>query len=307
MQIEQQSIFYMKKITERKRDPICLSTNKAYSSYLKNWIIPRIGRVEIETFDNRVMRQFVEELALKNLSPSTIAGITNCAKDIIKSCQDENGNVLYPRVWNSDFIDAPIIEPNLQKAPIVDRQGLQEAIRRAPDEYKALYTLLAGTGLRISEGLALKSGKDNQINSFHIPEQRKLVIRDQFKHGRLQSPKTSAGVREIDLAPELNQLLLDESPLLGGFYFRNKSGGPANHATLYDLNEKIRIPGFHSLRRFRISHLRSTGCPEDIIKFWIGHSMNRDITDRYSKLASNIELRKQWAEKAGLGFSYERI
>jgi hypothetical protein len=43
--------------------------------------------------------------------------------------------------------------------------------------------------------------------------------------------------------------------------------------------------------------------PEDILRFWIGHA-DKSLTDRYSKMKPRIESRKEWAEKAGAGFSY---
>ena len=321
MNIQQQSELYVKNITNRRREPVKRTTLNVYQSYLRTWIIPYLGHVELAEFDNRVMKQFVQNLAndqkekdsdeddkksditrKRGLSAASIAGILNCVKDIIKSCQDENGNVLYPKVWNSDFIDAPLLDPKLQKAPIMTRNALQEAISRTPYEYRGLYTLLAGTGLRISEALAVMSGPDDGVNSFYLPESSKVIVRKQFKMSALMSPKTKAGIREIDISPELNAALCNETPLFGGFLYRNENGGPARLQTLYDINEKIGVPGFHSLRRFRVTHLRSQNCPEDILKYWVGHSNNTDITDRYSKLNQYVELRKEWAGKAGLGF-----
>lgn len=300
--IQQQSVMYIKGIAERRRDPVSLSTKKTYDSFLKTWILPRLGEVKLAEFDNRVMREFVEELVKKGLSASSIAGITNCVKDVIKSCQDQNGNVIYLKTWNADFIDAPQIDPGVQKAPTIGSSQLLEAIRRCPDQYRSLYTLLAGSGLRISEALALKCGLDDGVNSFYLPENSKVIVRKQIKFGQFQAPKTRAGVREVDLAPELNAILCNETPLLGGFLYRSETGGPARIQTLYDVNDKIGVPGFHSLRRFRVTHLRSESCPEDILKFWIGHSTNQDITDRYSKLGQYVQLRKEWSRKVGLGF-----
>jgi hypothetical protein len=65
--------------------------------------------------------------------------------------------------------------------------------------------------------------------------------------------------------------------------------------------EKRGIAGFHSFRRYRITHLRELGVPEDITRYWAGHE-GRGITDRYSQLALKSELRKDWAVRAGLGF-----
>lgn len=59
--------------------------------------------------------------------------------------------------------------------------------------------------------------------------------------------------------------------------------------------------GFHAFRRFRTTHLRAEGVPEDSVQVWLGHK-EKTITDRYSKMKERLELRKEWAEKAGLGF-----
>jgi integrase len=59
--------------------------------------------------------------------------------------------------------------------------------------------------------------------------------------------------------------------------------------------------GFHSFRRFRVTHLRSLAIPEDILTFWMGHA-DKTITDRYSQMKQRIDLRKEQAEKVGLGF-----
>jgi hypothetical protein len=53
---------------------------------------------------------------------------------------------------------------------------------------------------------------------------------------------------------------------------------------------------------FRVTHLRDQGTPEDILRFWIGHA-DQSVTDRYSKMSKRIQSRKEWTEKAGLGFN----
>jgi len=44
--------------------------------------------------------------------------------------------------------------------------------------------------------------------------------------------------------------------------------------------------------------------PGDLIQFWLGHA-KQTVTDVYSKLDEDVEFRKEWAEKAGLGFKIE--
>ena len=52
---------------------------------------------------------------------------------------------------------------------------------------------------------------------------------------------------------------------------------------------------------FVFAVLRKVGVPEDLIKLWLGHSQN--VIDLYAaQLRYDESYRRQWCEKAGLGF-----
>lgn len=59
--------------------------------------------------------------------------------------------------------------------------------------------------------------------------------------------------------------------------------------------------GFHSFRRFRVTHLRKNRVPEDILRFWIGHA-DKNVTDGYSKVKEDVAFRQLCAANVGLGF-----
>ena len=54
--------------------------------------------------------------------------------------------------------------------------------------------------------------------------------------------------------------------------------------TLHPILENFNEPkcGCHAFRRFRITHLRKNGVPEELIHFWAGH-VGKSVTDDYSK------------------------
>ena len=61
--------------------------------------------------------------------------------------------------------------------------------------------------------------------------------------------------------------------------------------------------GLHALRRFRTETLRMARVPEDLTTQWLGHS-KITVTDFYaSGLKKKDDWRREWCEKAGLGFS----
>jgi hypothetical protein len=295
MNIQTQSVAFINALESRRRKPPKPGTLQRYQSYLRTWIVPLCGAEDLANFDNGAMKKFVSSIA-GELKPASVMGIVNCLKGVIASATDKNGNELYPRTWNADFIDLPEVIPSEQAAPTITQEALQEAISRSQGQFKPLYITLAGTGLRISECLALRAGLDDSKGSFWLPEQGKLVIRDQVQDGLSAAPKTTAGTREVDIIPEISDTLRAISSPAGNIFNMKRDN-------TYRTLKADGVPGHHSLRRFRTTRLREVGTPEDILKFWIGHSANRDITDRYSKLAQNTVLRKEWAQKAGLGFS----
>jgi integrase len=64
---------------------------------------------------------------------------------------------------------------------------------------------------------------------------------------------------------------------------------------------KVEKMGFHAMRRFRATCLRNQRAPEDFIRFWLGHAKS-SMTDGYSKLADDVEYRREVVEKVGVGF-----
>lgn len=296
--MQEQAELFLTGLETRRRSPVKIKTLLAYKSYLRTWVNPLLGGQDIQNFENGAMRKFVQKLINEELSTSTIISLTNLVKSIIGSALDLNGNQLYPRKWNNSFIDLPLLDQREQKAPILTRLELETVLGRAQGRFKPLYTLLAGTGLRIGESLALQTGPDDGRGSFWLPEEKKLIIRGQMQLGTYISPKSKAGIREVDLCTDVNASLVG---LTDRKYLFGEGRKSLPMSTAYEGAKKDGVPGYHSLRRYRVTHLRGQAIPEDILKFWIGHSSS-DISSRYSKLAQNVKLRQEWAEKAGLGF-----
>jgi len=59
--------------------------------------------------------------------------------------------------------------------------------------------------------------------------------------------------------------------------------------------------GFNIFRRYRMTHLEKSDCPEALKHFWSGHAP-KHVSERYVKLLTDRDFRLNWAEKIGLGF-----
>lgn len=67
-------------------------------------------------------------------------------------------------------------------------------------------------------------------------------------------------------------------------------------------NPELEKGGFNIFRRFRITHIKTSECPDFLQHFWSGHASTH-VSERYTKLLKDREFRLQWAEKIGTGFT----
>ena len=85
--------------------------------------------------------------------------------------------------------------------------------------------------------------------------------------------------------------------------FQNSVGNHARVETLYDQLEALGLDtGFHAFRRFRATHLEASGMPRALTSYYLGHGSS-SITDRYIKIGNNLQIRKEWTLRAGIGFN----
>jgi hypothetical protein len=121
--------------------------------------------------------------------------------------------------------------------------------------------------------------------------------------------KTQNGERDIDLCTSLAKALREFIGVRkSGLVFQTSTGSQLLQAnTLQDslhpiLKELEHIKGgFNIFRRFRITLLGKSDCPDALKHFWSGHA-HRHVSERYTKLLREREFRLNWAEKIGLGF-----
>lgn len=302
--VTEQSEIAMKLWATSRRNNLSASTLRSYRSYLDCWIVPKLGTFDIGTVKNGEMKMLVDALVEENRSAATISGVTTCLKKLVGSVIDSNGNRLYPVDWNAAFIDAPAVDPSKQYAPTIGPTELSAALRAADGYWRTLFALQAGTGLRISEVRALRKGPDTGSGSCWDPETALIHVRDQISAEQtVITPKTTASTRVVNVYPKLNAWvaarLADKKP--GEFLFLTRNGGFLQPKTINTKVHACGIPGTHSLRRFRVTHLDQVGVQRRVVDYWTGHT-GENITDRYSHPEKVAEWLVKTCERAGLGF-----
>jgi len=305
----QQAEWWIKHIQSRKRRPIALATTAGYRSYLKNWLNPLLGDATLASVDNRIAKDLIVRLAEARLAPKTIVEIVGVLKAVIASAINSDGKQMFPREWNHEYIDLPVVDPKKQHRPTLAPKQVTDVIPRSKGRYQALYALLAGTGLRIGEALAIKLDEYSEDHTTISSDCKTIHVRKSIWNGKEQKPKTENAIRSVDvpatLATFLKWFVGDRS---SGFLFQTDTGLPLGQSNiLRDSLHNFGVEGFHCFRRFRTSHFRENRIPWDLEKFWIGHA-SKDITDKYAEqLKDDMEYRREWAERVGLGFVVPRV
>ena len=299
----EQAIQWIEHIQTRKRRPVKHQTAYNYQHLLDRWILPCLGDVPLGDVNNSTVKPLVLAMDEKHMAPESIQHVVKVVKLVVASYVDEDGESVFKRNWNHEFMDVPVIDKRSQRRPTFTGEEVSRIISVSEGRYKVLFALLAGSGPRIAEVLGLEIGK-------HVsPDCLTLTVgQSVWRHGEIQTPKTANGFREIDLAPPLAQML---GGFVGdckdGFLFATASGRPlsqrnalrALHSVLKLLGIEKR--GFHAFRRFRQTHLRKNRAPEDLIRFWLGWA-NKSVPDHYCRLSEDVAFRKKVAESMGLGF-----
>src|ERR1700677_2468515 len=107
---------FMTNLINRKRRPIKPATRVVWESCIRVHLTPALGTLPLSEVGNLAMKDLVAKLSTTKLSAKSITNYVQIAKMIVGSAINENGEPLYARKWNSDFIDLP--EVRKQNTPI---------------------------------------------------------------------------------------------------------------------------------------------------------------------------------------------
>jgi integrase len=299
----EQAVWWIEHIQTRKRRPAKHQTAYNYKHLLDRWILPCFADVPLGDVNNSTVKPLVLTMEEKRMAAESIHHVVKVVKLVVASYVDEDGESVFKRNWNHEFMDIPVIDRRSQRRPTFTGEEVSRISSVSEGRYKVLFALLAGSGSRIAEALGLEVGKHVSADCSTL-----TVGQSVWRHGETQAPKTVNGFREIDLGPSLAQMLCDfVGDRRGGFLFATDSGRPlgqrnalrALHSVLKLLGIEKR--GFHAFRRFRQTHLRKNRAPEDLIRFWLGWAC-KSVPDHYCRLSEDVVFGKKIAESMGLGF-----
>jgi integrase len=189
----QQSEWWIASLPARKRRPVKPATISGWQDALNAWLLPHIGDKLLADVSNKTLRELVEKMSAALLSAKTIVNYVQVAKLVVASAVDDEGERIYPRTWNHDFIQLPVVRKDRQRRPTVSETDLTNILSNVRKrKYQMLFALLAGTGLRIGEALALRATDFG-------PDCRLLYVRRSLWRKQEQEPKTSNAIKSLSV------------------------------------------------------------------------------------------------------------
>jgi integrase len=225
------------------------------------------------------MRAFVDGLVTDGLSPAYVRDVYGLVAMTFDYAVADEVIVQTPCVR----VALPKRTSRVVAARPEDVAAVVDSIDR---QFRALVSLLAGTGLRISEALAL-----NVSDLVDIPRPMVKVTKA-ISDGEIGKPKTTAGVRDVTLPPWLRPILkthvnerglgptdllfpAPEGGLLDHRRFRSRFWNPACEAAGVEVTP-------HQLRHLQASLAIEAGRPLTEIAARLGHENARVTMSVYA-------------------------
>ena len=180
-------------VNSKTRKPMRTNTTDFYSNAV-TYLNEVVGNNALALLDNPEARELVVQMKseLKNnerrFSDKTIVETFKVFKTIIASARDKRLKRLYPREWDLVYIGLPKVSKREQHRPTFTAKEIVHIIKNCKLAiHRTAMVLLAATGMRIAELLALEIGKhispdarwftsgSNAVERVKLPPRRKLT------------------------------------------------------------------------------------------------------------------------------------
>lgn len=177
-----------------------------------------------------------------------------------------------------------------ERAKALTRDELAALIAECPDRWRLLVTLLAQTGLRLGEALALAWE--------HVDFGRKRVlVRRQYTAGAYGPPKSRYGRRDVPMTDQLARALWERRKAARGadeaLVWPGRDGRPLDGSTVYravqTAGKAAGVPWAHphALRHTCATLLFHAGLNAKQVQVWLGHHSPAFTLSTYVHLLSD--------------------
>lgn len=259
---------YYESWLEKKRKKWRPGTYTSYEHSFRNHILPFFGEKNLRAINPAMVNDWVDELCGKNFSPATVRRFYRYLRAFLNSAEAK------------DYIDKkPCRDIDLPKMPNKEMDFLKPAelkklLVESPEHERALFALLAYSGLRLGEGLALTWGDITE---------RGINVWRSWDGKQFGDTKTKASCRVVPVMPVLQRVLeeLRQNAERTGprdYLFSHEGDHPWDQSNTRDKFEAalkkagLRHLTIHSLRHTFASVVLASGVTIKGLQHALGHA-----------------------------------
>jgi integrase len=323
--------YQVKWLAELERTDLKRSTKESYTYHVTKHIVPSFGKERIDSLDYPRLKAWVIEQAAK-YSKDTVRLNVAVLRAMLQESVNEGILAVNPVMKLGKFYrSARRIKEKIDPFTIEELHLIESTCRERIPEHYPFILCMARTGMRIGEATALQWHDIDFTNNY-------IVVRRNIPHHRqVETTKTEASQRKVDMSPELSaelrrlrtekkkQALADGKAFdAEGWVFPTEDGTPIFYTNflrrvwhkVQDI-AKVRRRTPHDLRHSWASHMLAAGADLAYVSNQLGHA-NPSITLRiYShwvpgvrrittavldtKNANNLQMEAATEEKENLG------
>ena len=249
-------------------------------------VVPRFGRMHLESIRNADVQAWVNELATEGLAPATIRSYVRVLGSLMLAAQRDRLIDHNPTVG--------VRLPRSDHHSVVRPLSVDEVLAIAnavPERYRSLIITMAGLGLRIGEATGLTTDRVD-LRTGHVVVDRQLVTpnRGQPHFGPV---KTRSSNRRLPLSETVANAIAVHLDTYGpgpwNLVFTTQRGQPIGRTTFAQtLRTTTRDLGIeatsHDFRHHCASLLIAAGCPVTTVQHFLGHKNASETLDTYAHL-----------------------
>ena len=237
---------------------------------------PFFGRMRLAEIEPQHVKRFMKTVADRGVKPNTVRVAAAPVKALFATAFEEGLIRTNPAAGVRMTLSAPVAEDDDGHVKALTESELRHLIQHTAPEWRLFLTLVAQTGMRIGEAVALQWGDIDFGGG-------RLNVKRRWYRGTYASPKSRFGRRSIPLTESMTRSLRERRKGAaeagdGALIWPTSNGTPYNRSNLHTRVIKpaaraagVPWAGWHSLRHTCATLLFRNGANAKQVQVWLGH------------------------------------
>lgn len=247
------------------------TSRDAYRRSLEQHVIPFFDGYRVADVEPPDVRRLVKALEAKGLAPASVVKNLVPVKAMFATALEDGALRSNPTVGVR--VNRRAYEDEEERVRALTHEQLAALLAELPDDWRLFFEMLAHTGLRISEAIALTWA------DVEFGERPHLRVRRQLYRGTAKRLKSRSSRRDLPLAPGIARRLWPQQGKPGEPLFATAAGTPLSDGNLRrrvlaPAARRASVPwvGFHTFRHTCASLLFEGGKDIKQVSAWLGHA-----------------------------------